>query len=120
MHDIGALNDHLVGAHMILVNDHDMKLVKESDMGVAHNMSANIKSAKGVSPALKMYDNNIRIGLGYRWTDASWQQFALRLPNSVKSPKSISWLITTEPRCRPPKVIDAASDGISKSTAYGR
>ncbi|MFA0725077.1 amidohydrolase family protein, partial [Vibrio sp. 10N.222.49.E5] len=64
MDSIGALNKNLVGAHMILVDDHDIELVKKSDMGVAHNMSANIKSAKGVSPALKMYDEDVRIGLG--------------------------------------------------------
>ncbi|MDK9759403.1 amidohydrolase, partial [Vibrio sp. D173a] len=64
MHSIGALNKNLVGAHMILVDDEDIKLVKEAEMGVAHNMSANIKSAKGVSPALKMYDEEVRIGLG--------------------------------------------------------
>lgn len=27
-------------------------------------MSANIKSAKGVAPALKMFDQGLRIGLG--------------------------------------------------------
>lgn len=33
MHQIGALNANLVGAHMILVDDKDIELVKASDMG---------------------------------------------------------------------------------------
>ncbi|MBJ6907632.1 amidohydrolase family protein, partial [Vibrio cholerae] len=37
MHQIGALNANLVGAHMILVDDKDIELVKAADMGVAHN-----------------------------------------------------------------------------------
>ncbi len=39
-------------------------LIKVRDAGVAHNMVANIKSAKGVSPALKMWNQGVRVGLG--------------------------------------------------------
>jgi cytosine/adenosine deaminase-related metal-dependent hydrolase len=38
--------------------------LKKYDVGIAHNMSANIKSAKGVSLAMKMQQQDLRIGLG--------------------------------------------------------
>ena len=61
---VGLLNRRLVAAHCIFVNDADIALLKARDVGVAHNMVANIKSAKGVSPALKMHEQGVRVGLG--------------------------------------------------------
>ncbi|MGL5501283.1 MAG: amidohydrolase, partial [Plesiomonas shigelloides] len=64
MADIGALNNKVLAAHAIEVNDKDMDLLKQYDVGVAHNMSANIKSAKGVAPVTTMLEKGIRVGLG--------------------------------------------------------
>lgn len=61
---LGLLNRRLVAAHCIFVTDSDIALLKARDVGIAHNMVANIKSAKGVSPALKMFDDGLRVGLG--------------------------------------------------------
>jgi cytosine/adenosine deaminase-related metal-dependent hydrolase len=61
---LGLLNRRLVAAHCIFVNDADIALLKARDVGVAHNMVANIKSAKGIAPALKMFREGVRVGLG--------------------------------------------------------
>lgn len=61
---LGLLNSRLVAAHCIFVNDADIALLKARDVGIAHNMVANIKSAKGVAPALKMHQQGLRVGLG--------------------------------------------------------
>ena len=61
---LGLLTPRLVAAHCIFVTDSDIALLKARDVGIAHNMVANIKSAKGVAPGLKMHDDGLRIGLG--------------------------------------------------------
>ncbi len=61
---VGFLSRHLVAAHCIFVTDSDIALLKKRDVGIAHNMVANIKSAKGVAPALKMFNQGLRVGLG--------------------------------------------------------
>ena len=61
---IGLLSGRLIAAHCIFAADSDIELLKARDAGVAHNMEANIKSAKGVAPALKMFNRGVRIGLG--------------------------------------------------------
>jgi 5-methylthioadenosine/S-adenosylhomocysteine deaminase len=61
---IGLLTKRLVAAHCIFVTDSDIALLKDRNVGVAHNMAANIKSAKGVAPAVKMFNQGIRVGLG--------------------------------------------------------
>jgi 5-methylthioadenosine/S-adenosylhomocysteine deaminase len=61
---LGLLNRRLVAAHCIFVTDADIALLKARDVGIAHNMVANIKSAKGIAPALKMAEAGLRLGLG--------------------------------------------------------
>jgi 5-methylthioadenosine/S-adenosylhomocysteine deaminase len=61
---IGLLTKRLTAAHCIFVTDSDIALLKAREVGVSHNMVANIKSAKGVSPAWKMFEDGVRIGLG--------------------------------------------------------
>jgi len=61
---IGLLSPRLVAGHCIFVTASDIALLKARDVGIAHNIVANIKSAKGVSPALKMHDDGLRVGLG--------------------------------------------------------
>lgn len=113
MDSIGALNKNLVGAHMILVDDADIELVKKSDMGVAHNMSANIKSAKGVSPALKMYDQGVRIGLG---TDGPMSGNTLSTIDEFDQVAKVHKLVNEDRAAMPPvKVIDMATMGAAKA-----
>jgi len=61
---IGLLTPRLVAAHCIFASDSDIALLKAHDVGVAHNMESNIKSAKGVAPAWKMFTQGVRVGLG--------------------------------------------------------
>lgn len=61
---LGVLNNKLIGAHFIFADDNDISLLKANNVGISHNIGANIKAAKGVAPAYKMYKDNLRIGLG--------------------------------------------------------
>ncbi len=63
LQSVGLLNRRLTAAHCIYVNDTDIALLKSNEVGVAHAIVANIKSAKGVAPALKMFNQGLRIGL---------------------------------------------------------
>jgi cytosine/adenosine deaminase-related metal-dependent hydrolase len=61
---LGLLNRRLVAAHCIFVTEGDIALLHARDVGVAHNMVANIKSAKGVAPVPAMTHAGVRVGLG--------------------------------------------------------
>ncbi|MEX2363348.1 MAG: amidohydrolase, partial [Balneolaceae bacterium] len=61
---IGLINERFIAAHTIFATDQDIVRLKDRNAGVAHNMIANIKSAKGVAPAYEMYNSGVRIGLG--------------------------------------------------------
>jgi len=64
LNSLGLLSPRLIAAHCIFLTDTDIALLKANDVGVAHNMVANIKSAKGVAPVLKLRAAGVRVGLG--------------------------------------------------------
>ncbi|KXF81829.1 amidohydrolase family protein [Enterovibrio coralii] len=61
---IGVLNDRMVLAHTIHIDDEDIALVKKSGAGIAYNPMANAKGATGIAPAWDMYKLDIPMGLG--------------------------------------------------------
>lgn len=61
--ELGLLNRRLLAAHCIFVTPGDIDQLAARGAGVAHAMVANIKSAKGVAPALDMFKKGVRVGL---------------------------------------------------------
>lgn len=113
MADIGALTPNLVGAHVINVSDSDIELLKKHDVGIAHNMSANIKSAKGVSPALKMFDDGLRIGLG---TDGPMSGNTLSTMDELNQVAKVHKLANKDRAAMPPiKVVEMATIGAARA-----
>jgi len=61
---IGFLTDKVIGAHLVYVDDEDIDLLAKREVGVIHNITANAKGGRGVSPAPKMLKRNVKVGLG--------------------------------------------------------
>ena len=62
--DVGFLGDNLVAAHVSHVDDNDIALLRQRGVGVAHNPKANSRATSGESPAWRMLDAGVDIGLG--------------------------------------------------------
>lgn len=98
LNSIGALNDRLIAAHVINVDDKDIELLKANDVGVAHNLSSNLKSGKGVAPAIKMYNDGLRIGLGTDGAMSGNSQSVLDELNIVAKVHKGSDVLKTTPK----------------------
>lgn len=106
---VGILNDRFIAAHCIFVTDSDIELMKLRDIGIAHNMVANIKSAKGVSPALKMFDDGLNIGLG---TDGPMSGNTLDIIGQMGYVAKLHKLVNEDRSAMPPyKVVEMATMG---------
>jgi len=106
---VGILNERFIAAHSIFVTDSDIELMKLRDIGIAHNMVANIKSAKGVSPALKMFDDGLNVGLG---TDGPMSGNTLDIIGQMGYVAKLHKLINKDRSAMPPyKVVDMATMG---------
>lgn len=64
MEQLGVLGPALTAAHCVFTDDADLELLKRRDVGVAHNLAANLKSGKGVAPLPDMNRLGLRVGLG--------------------------------------------------------
>lgn len=106
---VGLLNERFIAAHNIFVTDTDIELMKKRDIGVAHNMVANIKSAKGISPALKMHDMGMRVGLG---TDGPMSGNTLDIIGQMGYVAKLHKLDTKDRSALPPeKAVEMATIG---------
>ena len=105
----GLLSTRMTAAHCIYVDNKDIALLKTSGTGVAHNVAANLKGAKGISPALKMFDMGIPIGIG---TDGPMSGNTMDLVNLLGYTAKIHKLDNKDRTVMPPtKVIEMATIG---------
>ncbi|CAM8444293.1 amidohydrolase [Morganella morganii] len=113
MADIGVLNNRLLAAHVIMADDNDLNLLKKYDVGVAHNISANTKSAKGVAPVTQMLEKRIRTGLG---TDGPMSSNTLTTMNELNLVGKIHKLETKNRAAMPPlTVVEMATMGSARA-----
>ncbi|HHR6393880.1 TPA: amidohydrolase [Providencia alcalifaciens] len=113
MADIGALNSKVIAAHAIMVNDSDIDLLKQYNVGVAHNVSANTKSAKGVAPVTAMLAKGVRVGLG---TDGPMSSNTLTTMNELNLVGKIHKLENKDRAAMPPiTVVELATKGSAKA-----
>ena len=64
LEDIGALGDWLTLAHMVWVEDDDIALLAERGVGVAHNISSNLRLRSGSAPIALMLGARVPVGIG--------------------------------------------------------
>ncbi|KJF76573.1 amidohydrolase [Morganella morganii] len=113
MADIGVLNNRLLAAHVIMADDNDLNLLKKYDVGVAHNISANTKSAKGVAPVTQMLEKGLRTGLG---TDGPMSSNTLTTMNELNLVGKIHKLETKNRAAMPPlTVVEMATMGSARA-----
>ena len=64
LNDVGLLGPEVVLAHCVNLDEHEIKLVAETETRVAHNPMSNMLNAVGVAPILKMLKQKVTVGLG--------------------------------------------------------
>lgn len=62
--DFGVLRPETLTAHCIYVNDHEIRLLKDTDTMMVHNPESNMGNACGCPPTLKIFHAGVLSGLG--------------------------------------------------------
>lgn len=62
--DLGILKQQLLVAHAVHLNDQELKLLKEHDVKVSHNLGSNLKLGSGIAPVPEMLELGITVSLG--------------------------------------------------------
>ena len=64
MASVGALNDRMLAAHCVWVDDTEIDLLAENNVSVSHCLESNLKLASGIAPVVRMLDAGIRVAFG--------------------------------------------------------
>jgi len=64
LNKLKVLSKHSVFAHGVWLNDKDIKLITENNVGIVHNPECNMKISSGISPIPKLLDKGVKVGLG--------------------------------------------------------
>jgi 5-methylthioadenosine/S-adenosylhomocysteine deaminase len=62
--DAGLFELPVIGAHCVHLTDQDIKIIKDNNVGVAHNPQSNMKLASGIAPVPQLLEAGINVGLG--------------------------------------------------------
>ncbi len=62
--DTGLLDNFVVAAHCVWLNDQDMDILAKNNVVAVHNCMSNLKLASGVADIPKMQEKGIRIAIG--------------------------------------------------------
>jgi cytosine/adenosine deaminase-related metal-dependent hydrolase len=64
MERVGWLTDRTWFAHLVHLNENDIKKLSEASVGMAHCPTSNMRLGSGISPVSVMKNTNIKIGIG--------------------------------------------------------
>ncbi|MEW6116198.1 MAG: amidohydrolase [Nitrospirota bacterium] len=61
---IGVLNRRVVAAHCVWVDEHEIALLAEREVGVSHCLESNLKLASGIAPVPRMLAAGVKVSFG--------------------------------------------------------
>ena len=64
VNDVGLFAFHVIAAHCVHLNDADIEILAEKNVGVAHNPGSNLKLGSGIAPAARLLEAGVKVGLG--------------------------------------------------------
>ncbi len=64
LHQEKLLSENLIAVHLLLVNDHDIRLLSDNGVGISHCPGSNSKAGKGVAPVTEMIEAGCTVTIG--------------------------------------------------------
>ena len=92
---INFLNNRVIAAHTIHINESEIDLLKKFGVGAAHCPQSNMKLASGVAPIPLMLSKDLAVGLG---TDGAASNNDLSMWEEMDTAAKLHKLIANDPR----------------------
>ena len=92
---IGFFGPKTIAAHVIQANESELLILKNREVGVAHNPQSNMKLAAGVAPVPSMLRLGMRVGLG---TDGAASNNDLNLWEEMDTAAKLHKLFLGDPK----------------------
>ena len=62
--ETGIFDVPVIGAHLVHIDEEDIRILKQYGVNAAHNPTSNLKLGSGISPVHKMLDGGVNVALG--------------------------------------------------------
>lgn len=98
----GILDNPLVAAHCVWIEDRDFDIIKRNDVTPVHCISSNLKLGSGFAPIKKMLDMGIRVGLG---TDGASSNNNLNMLEEIHISSLVNKGVNQDPQFMSPKEV---------------
>ncbi|MEO8648422.1 MAG: amidohydrolase [Acidobacteriota bacterium] len=95
---IGFLTNRTIAAHVIQANEHELDILKNKGVGIAHNPQSNMKLAAGVAPVPAMLARDMAVGLG---TDGAASNNDLNMWEEMDTAAKLHKLYSGDPKTLP-------------------
>jgi len=110
--NLGVMQNNVVAAHSVWLDENDIKIYAERGVGAAHNPECNMKLASGVAPIPQMVEANVKVGLG---TDGTASNNNLNLFQEMQTMSLVHKLWSKNPTVIPAKTaLQIATIGSAK------
>lgn len=102
-HRMGLLDQHLLAAHMVHLNDEEMILLasKKESVHISHCPSSNAKLASGFAPIAKLLSHGVNVALG---TDSAASNNSLDILSEMKFAALTAKNVAQDPTAVPAQV----------------
>lgn len=100
LESIGFLNNRVIAAHTVHINDAEIDILKRENVGSAHCPQSNMKLASGVAPIPQMLVKDLAVGLG---TDGAASNNDLSIWEEMDTAAKLHKVFSGDP-----KVVNAA------------
>jgi 5-methylthioadenosine/S-adenosylhomocysteine deaminase len=91
---LNFLSRRLLAAHVVHVNDREIEILRQREVGVAHCPQSNMKLASGAAPIPRMLKSALRVGLG---TDGAASNNDLSMWDEMDTAAKLHKLVTMSP-----------------------
>ncbi|MTI79857.1 MAG: amidohydrolase [Firmicutes bacterium] len=113
MDSLGMFKYFTLAAHCVHVDDEDIKILADNNVGVVHNPESNMKLASGISPVNKMLKAGVKVGLG---TDGASSNNNLNMMEEMRSAALLQKVSNMDPTVMPAyQTLEMATVGGAKA-----
>ncbi len=107
--DLGILTETTIAAHCVHVSEEDIELLREFEVGVAHNPASNFKLSSGIAPIAAMIESGIKVSIG---TDGAASNNSLDMLRDAQLATFMQKAVTGNPEVMPAnQVLEIMTSG---------
>jgi 5-methylthioadenosine/S-adenosylhomocysteine deaminase len=99
---LGFLDKNVLAAHCVWLDDKEIAILSERNVGVSHCIESNLKLTSGIAPVVKMINSNVKVSFG---TDSAASNNDLNILSEMSTAAKIHKAVNIDPTVLDSKTV---------------